>query len=329
MRNDMDIQQNDNEHVRIDNNLVSFKLVQSIYNEITGKKETTTKRLKDAHEIKIVDLEQLNIKIKQLHEQYNIISSNCSVNIFHIDDCKEQFSSFERFKLYDSSSMSPCENILLEYNFLILLPSTQTTQSYSIKINLVSRVGVNKKSQSEHGFSRRFFGVMGKITGMIEIEYIDYTVARNFMVAIEDWYSSVTKNKTSKLIEFFQDWSEHFRFIFQATTIFFLVLFFYKHSEEFISSSPSINTLFSGSIVAFGTLYFAVLVAAKMGSISEEAIDSYHPLSFVKINRGDDVAITEFKCSNKKILIKLLQSSVFALAVNIIALYVTDLLGMG
>lgn len=306
-----------------------MKLVQSIYNEITGKTETISKRLKRAHEIWVADITQLDIKINQLCEQYNIVSKNCSVVIYHIDDCKEQFSSFERFNFYDSSSMSPCENIRLEYNFLILLPNTKQPQNYSIKIHLSSRVGINKKSQSEHGTPRRFFRVMSSsVTGHIEVEYIDYTVARNFMVTIQDWYSSISKNKTPKFFTFLQDYSEHFPFIFQLTTIITLMWSFHIKAESFISAAPSLNSLFSGAITAFGTIYLSALFALRMGYIFEEAIDSYQPISFININRGDAVAIREFQSSNKKYLLKLFFSLAGAVFINVLSSYITILMGI-
>tara|TARA_R110001592_G_C13044445_1_gene739594 strand:+ start:809 stop:1237 length:429 start_codon:yes stop_codon:yes gene_type:complete len=121
----------ENQVVNIGDNLpVSMKIVQSIYNEITGKTERLSQTLRNNHDITFNDLKQLNIKIRQLYEQYNVVSKNCAVTVFHVNDCKEQFSSFERFEIYDSSNTSPCENVRLEYNFLIVLPGTQKAQPY-------------------------------------------------------------------------------------------------------------------------------------------------------------------------------------------------------
>ena len=308
---------------------ISMKLLQSIYNELTGKKEKLIRSLKDAHEIVLDDIDQLNLKINQLYEQYNIISKNCSVTIFHVNDCKEQFSTFERFKLYDTSATSPCENIHIEYSFLILLPNTNKPQDYRIEIDLQSRTGIYKKQIAEHGEPRRFFRYMGMYyKGNIQIEYIDYTVARNFLVAIEQWYESIKKNRSSKLVTFLQDYSEHFPFIFQIVSCLTLVFSIHSQTEKFISHAPSLTALFSGLIIAGGAIYAATLISRKMGQLCEYAIDSYQPISFIKINRGDAKAISEFQQSNKRNFTYIAISSTTAIIINLLSAYIAILIGI-
>ena len=115
-----------------DGAMVSMQMVQDVYNEITGKTENISKSYRLHHKTLLVDLEQLNIKIHQLYEQYNIIENNCNVTLYHVDDCKEIYSSFERFRFGDKSSLSSVENIRLQYNFLILLPKTNRPQPYKL-----------------------------------------------------------------------------------------------------------------------------------------------------------------------------------------------------
>ena len=104
----------DNSSISVGNGrMVSMQAIQDIYNEITGKTEKLSKSYRNDHKTSFEVIEQLNIKIYQLYEQYNIIEKNCNVTLYHIDDCKEVYSSFERFKLYDRSSTSPIENIRL------------------------------------------------------------------------------------------------------------------------------------------------------------------------------------------------------------------------
>ena len=65
----------------------------------------------------------------QVCEQYNIEAQNTSVTVYHLDDTKEAFSSFERFRIYNQSATSPVESVVLKYNFLIVLPRTRKAQS--------------------------------------------------------------------------------------------------------------------------------------------------------------------------------------------------------
>lgn len=134
-------------------NLVSMQAVQHIYNEITGRTEELSRTYTINHCVSFDDICQLNIKICQLYEQYNIVSKNCSVTIYHVDDQKQVFSSFERFELYDRTTLSPVENIRIEYKFLIVLPKIQKPQSYEIEINIHSRAAIVQRAKRERTLS--------------------------------------------------------------------------------------------------------------------------------------------------------------------------------
>ena len=97
-----------------ESNQISVQLLQSIYNEITGKSETVGKTYKEAFEVEFKDIEQLNYKIKQAHEQYNVCTSNCEVIIYYTNNTKDVFTSFDRFKMHNAGSTSPVESIFLQ-----------------------------------------------------------------------------------------------------------------------------------------------------------------------------------------------------------------------
>lgn len=273
-------EEGENQVVNIGDNLpISMKIVQSIYNEITGKTEKLSQALRNHHEINFNDIKQLNTKICQLYEQYNVVSKNCAVTVFHVDDCKEQFSSFERFEIYDSSNTNPSENVRLEYSFLIVLPGTQKAQPYKITIDLHSRIALRKKASREHGITRRIIRIVATKTGNVDIEYVDYTVARNFMLSIDQWYKAVKQSKTSKFIEVLQDKSEHFPSVFKILTSLVVLVAIFTNREALISSSSSIDILFSLGLISFGAIYISGLVAAKLGGICERAVDSQGALS--------------------------------------------------
>lgn len=310
------------DNVVINNNAVSMKLVQSIYNELTGKTESIIRRLTDSHEVAFEDIKQLNIKIEQLYEQYNIVSKTCAVTLYHVNDCKEQYSSFERFSLRDSNSINPCENVRIEYKFLISLPNTRKVQQYSIKIDLHSRVGIKKRAETEHGSAKRFFRLLGTTTGIINIEYVDYTVARNFMTAIMDWHLSVSRNTPSKAISFWQDYSAEIPFIFRFASVFLLTCFFYS-----IGLNLEIDTnqaLFLLLLLTFTTIYLASLFAHKMGMVCEYFLDGYQPISYIKVNKGDEIAIKKYSSLNNKAFILSSLSVTLAIVLNLASAFIYE-----
>jgi uncharacterized membrane protein len=308
---------------------VSMKVIQSIYNEITGKTEKIGRSLSDDHDIDLGALKQLNHKINQMLEQYNVVGKNCSVTLYHVDDCKNQYSSFERFELYDSSSMSPCENIQLEYNFLIVLPETKQPQSYKITVNLHSRVALKKKVESEHGMSRRIIRIIARRTGQYDIEYVDYTVARNFQTAIDQWYSSVVKGKENKIVQFLQDKSEHFNSIFRILTVAILSFAIFKNVESLIGELPTLQSVFLAGVFSFSLIYLLGMIAFKLGSFTERSIDGHQAISGLRLNIGDKNAFESFGNSNSKSLKSAVWSTVLVVVINVFSTYLSSLLAFG
>lgn len=313
--------------VSIGDKPVSMQLVQSIYNEITGKKEELSKVLRENHFTEIDDLKNLNIKIEQLYEQYQIASKNCSITLYFLNDCKEQFSSFERFNLFDSGSLSPTERICLEYNFLIILPTSQKPQSYKIEIELNSRATLRKRALSESGFIRKFFGILGGHTGQITIEYIDYTVARNFMVTIEEWFKSIHKTQTPPLLKTAQSYSEYFPFGFKLFTSICLIAVIFFNYGKILGPNPTTPELFNLSLWAMGGFYISILVVSRLGHICEAATDTYQPISALRLTRGDEKVIKEYETSKKKTMIRFLLSTILAVCLNIFSAWIFSALG--
>jgi hypothetical protein len=313
-----------------ENQAVSMQVVQDIYNEITGKSENLSRIFRANHKATSEDLKQLNTKIEQLYEQYNIISKNCAISVYHIDDCKEQFSSFERFSLgFDSSSMSPIENIRLEYNFLIILPKTKRAQSYKLLVDMHSRVALKLKAESEHGLPRRVIRIFGTRTASVEIDYIDYTVARNFMVAIDQWFSALPKNPSSNIVEKLQDQSEHFSFMFRISTAIFIIWYLLANKVKFLGNEPTLNQLFTTSAIGFGAVFILSIFAGKLGQLCDRGIESYQPISYLQLNRGDTDAVQKFKKCNRNSIIKFLSTIAVAILVNLASTWLASYIGIG
>src|SRR5437868_5251977 len=101
---------------------VSMKVIQSIYNELTGKTESLDRFYESPFQVRFADFEQLDHKMRQCCEQYDVKALNVNVTVYHENDTSETFSSFERFRLYNTSNTHPVQSVVLKYNLLILLP---------------------------------------------------------------------------------------------------------------------------------------------------------------------------------------------------------------
>jgi len=308
--------------------LVSMQVVQDVYNEMTGKTEKLSKSIKSNHKTKFEDVEQLNTKVHQLYEQYNILENNCNITLYHIDDCNEVFSSFERFRLYDKSSLSAVENIRLQYNFLILLPKSNRPQTYTLEINIHSRSAIRKKSEKEHGLSKRIMNIVSSRTAVIEIEYIDYTVARNFMVTIQHWFEALDSTERNKVVEIIQDHTHSIVFSFKYISALFILTYFYLNHESWLQSAMSIELIFKLSILCFGSVFILSGIAARLGITLARSIENIHPMSYLKLNRGDDKAILCLQKSNKKSIAKVLLSVLFTIGINVFSAWLVLKIGI-
>lgn len=189
--------------------LVSMQVLQDVYNELTGKTEELTKGYEIPYQVSFEDLEQLNHKITQLYEQYNVVSANCAVTVYHEKDQKQVYSSLERFRVYDRSSMSPTESVLIKYSILIILPKLKKPQGYTISVRVGSKVTM-LKNMDDDDLPGMIIKIVSGRNAQVTIEYIDYTVARNFIDTIDGWFNSVESSKFSKYVLFAKKHSHYF-----------------------------------------------------------------------------------------------------------------------
>ena len=261
-------------------NQVSVQVLQNIYNEITGKSETVGKTYKDPFEIVFSDIEQLNIRILQAHEQYNVSTSNCNIMVYYLNNTRDQFSSFERFSMHNAGSNSPVESILLKFNFLVILPKVPKPQTYSISIRLISRICLESRFRAENGHFPAFYRLMGGNTAQVEIEYVDYMVARNFLGIIDDWFTVLPRARPRKMMEFLQavsHWIPRLARFFTTVVVTLVVVQIYPN---FVNEAHAELVMF-GKFVLFAGLgiYSAHTLASWCGSYAEHAIDRWSHIS--------------------------------------------------
>lgn len=312
-----------------ENQKISLKSLQNIYHELTGKTENISRSLRKHTLAELSDFIQLNEKVLQILDQYNVVSTNCTVNIYYVNDTKTQYSSFDRFKLFDSSSMSTVENIRIEYNILILLPSLQKPQSYTIEINLHSRVALHSRAHSDLNFPSRILINIANNTGFVKIDYVDYTVARSFLIAVEHWYDALPKSKSIPGINFVKENSEHIPFLFKySAAIFFSVYFYILIQKMDPENLTSLTDALGYGLIIFSTIFILSGLADKLGRVTEYAIDSFQPLSYVKLTRGDEVSIEKFNRSNLVSLVTAISGIIFTIGMGVLITWISKFLGI-
>ena len=298
---------------------VSLQTLQGIYNELTGKSEEVGKSYSKPIRLKFSDIEQLNHKITQACEQYNVVSGNCTATVYYVDDTRDQFSSFDRFQLHNSGSTSPVESVLLKYNFLVILPKTKKPQSYTVSIRLASRVAVAKRMESEfYGAPPSIFRLMGNRTAIIEIQYVDYMVARNFLNLIDQWFKGIPTAPEFKPLHWLQVRSHLIPRVARFSTAIFVALLIVTLLPTFIAQGTT-DLLSFGRFLGYALLgtYTAYTLAGWSATFIESSLDHYSELSYLQLTKGDEIEISKAERSNTLAIVKGIGGFILTICVSV------------
>lgn len=273
-----------------------FKVAQAIYNVVTGKTEKLTKAFNKSYLITLDSLKQLHHKCSQACTQWDVLQKNCSITVNHAGDNQETFSSFERFNIYDVSRTTPVESIVYEFNILIRIPKVERPQNYKVTVRLMSRLAAMKRMDDD--LPPPFFRLFGQGAVIIEIEYVDYVVARNLLGMVESWVNEIEQHSA-------WSWASHVRRVSHWIPRLFQLVVLAVTSAALISSSDAAMGVGATSaqlakwiIFSGACLWVVVQAASIVGDFVEESFDSVIDLSVIKLNLGDERLLKEYSSRN-------------------------------
>lgn len=307
---------------------ISFQVMQSIYNEITGKSEELGKQIRRRYKAKYEDLVQLNTKVEQFLEQYHVTSKNMSMTVFHTKDNKETFSSFDRFSNYDRSKLCSIKYIQLKYNFLIKLPHASKVQSFNLDIKIGSAVPHILKWKEEGMFG--FIDEADLATAEVKINYVDFVVAQGLMSVIENWFNGLEKSEPTPAQKFIKKHKEQIATSIKLLLIISLSVFAFvmaSNLDSLFSLNITSSVYFKTTILAIGTMFAIFWFSSKIESIVQRAFNEIYIISYIKLNRGDEIDIKKLEDINNKNFNKGIISLGFAITTGVcsslIAWYIT------
>ncbi|MBX9895718.1 MAG: hypothetical protein K2Y09_11160 [Nitrosomonas sp.] len=328
------IEHDDNEnalpsvHVGENNLPVPLKVYQDVYHQVTGRTEQIRQRYSQNLLIDFSEVEQLHHKIKQLCDIHKIVASNEAISIFHDKDRKEQFTSFERFRLYNANASSPSVTVVLKYNFSIIPAGLDRPQEYVVTIRLISRIAILSKIESEAPpFVRGgIYGFMAGNTAEVTIEYADYVIARGFLEAIDDWIRGCKSEPDMGWAKFLQRWShllpKTIKLIAAAAIIFFAL----QAVPIFITNLTD-PQLWARFIILFGGSFYLIINLAEItGSMIEDAIDSFTVISYLNLNKGDKKLIDDFNNRKNRVIFKFVLGCFLTILLGIISSKIAEII---
>jgi hypothetical protein len=301
--------------------LVSVKVYQDVYHQVTGRTEQIRKRYSENLLVEFSEIEQLHFKIMQLCDVHNVVARNEVVSVFHDKERKQQFTSFERFRTYNANATSPSVNVVLKYNFSIIPAGLDKPQEYVVTMQLTSRVAMLQQIEADAPpFMRgRIFSYLTANTAEITIDYADYIIARGFLEAFDEWKQGCKANPDIPWLNFLQRWSHVVPAMMKVTTAALTVMFALKAIPDFFSAQSTPETWARFFVIYSGGFYLLMSLVGAAGRMIEEAIDSYSVLSYLKLNKGDAKLIEEFGSRTNRVIAKFVFGCLVTIALGVIS----------
>lgn len=278
---------------------VSLQIVQSVYHELTGKTEEVSKSYTEHFKVCGSDFEQLNLRIQQAYEQYNIKAETHEFQIFYQNDTKDRFTSFEKFRAFNSGSSSAVESVVFKYNFLVLLPKTNQPQSYTVTVRVASPVAIEQKMRNQLFEMPKILKIMGTRTAVVNVEYVDYMVARNLLEVVDCWFKTLSTTQPSQIFSFIQKRSRYLPLICRYLVGIFVAYLVFQAIPIALKTDSTPPQLALFLIAAFIGLFSSYKLAGHLGSAAEDAIDRWSPVGYVELTAGDKKQIEEAESLNK------------------------------
>ncbi|WP_417272984.1 hypothetical protein [Celeribacter halophilus] len=310
------------EIISVDDKPVDFRTVQAIYNDLTGKTETQSVNLDYAFTIRIEDLQTLNHTVQQCADSSGARLKSCSVTVYHSNKSKDQFSSFERFNIYNFGNTSPIENILVEYDFLIQNPTSGNAAIYKVSIHTTSTFALSAQDSSL-GLPPPALRKLLAISPLrFKVTFVDYVVGRSFLQALKEWADGLDKKEPNKLIEKAQSFSHWSRPTFATVSSLVFMYFVFNNLTSF--PTTNLNSLFRSLVGVAGATILLWQIGTIIGSIFERNVDRINHQSVLLLNKGDERCFKKRETNNKNASLNATFSIVLAVGINIASNYISS-----
>jgi hypothetical protein len=281
---------------------ISMQQFQHIYNQLTGKNEKISKASNKAIRLKSDDLLQVDKKIRQTLEQYNVIGMNSVYVVYFANGEKENFSSYEKFAMQVASHNEATESIYFKYELSILLPLLKQVQSYTITVRVLNRLELQKKFLRDmpFGASRAMVNYATSKTVEFSVEYVDFAVSRTIMAALDSWLGSLDETAENWVLKICRKISHFIPPLLKYSGVCFLTWGVMDNIDLIYKDLEGYAYLVKYQVYLALTFFLTWRFLGFLGKIVEDSVDSTCDISFVSLTRGDQKAV-ELACKESKI----------------------------
>lgn len=304
-----------------------FEMFFSIYEKVNAKNQETSKTYNNNLMIKFSDIKELHDKnmqtIRTLRPAKGFIGVRIVVS--HNEGESEKFNSFEEFSTYNITSPNAISNILMIYNFTSCNDAEQTFETYKIKNQIHSRVAHLQQIEKEAPpfMPKAILANIVTPTAHISVEYTDYVKARTFTAMFDEWIKGCDETKHS-------DWvrtCKKFSYLIPRFGRFLIYAIIAYSTIKAIDYKVILPQFYVSFLIAYSAIFMIISgVCESLFKKMESAIDSYLPLAYLDINKGDKKLISEYANRNKKSIILVIAGFLGTIALSVSSRFIYDLI---
>jgi hypothetical protein len=177
--------------------------LQAIYHAVTGKTENMSKELYGSVLINSSDIDNLYDMINdQLGHYEKVCDPTVTVVVKHADERTVTYSSWARFKALKVHHLDVTSEIVIKIETVIRLPETSSEQRFIINVDLDSALPIMHDGGPDVlGYSWFMFMRREWRTVKVNVDFVDFLVAKVMTSVIEEWFKALKKMPCAKVSE--------------------------------------------------------------------------------------------------------------------------------
>ena len=319
----MEIFDNHNHNVLVNDEKMTLKQFQSIYNILKGTSNRLNYRCNKAIQVNLDNLRTLNHKFIQFIETHG----NCKVNtskviVSYVDNNSISHDSFHQFEAIPSPHHAAVEEISIKYSFALLI--NNQIEHYDMDIYIRSLVSQNEKlSLNSSEIEKVIFLMSNQVTAIVKIKYVDYLIAESLMNVIKSWLESLPEDNR-KLYDL-KKYSHFAPALLPVLLMIIAMIVCYQQIDSLFPSGITENLIAKNYLIIIIVLISLFKLSFFLAKVIENKIDGICRHSYIKLNEFDDKLIQKSEKSNIKNKIIAFSSFILSLIFTIFSSYIYDL----
>ena len=166
--------------------------LKAMFYMFAGKPDSIVKIFDRRIVIKIEDIEELNLRIKEKLENHRIEGVLTSVDIGYENNKIDQLSSWDEFASKNWNIADVTDHILVKWDFLIKLPQYPIPQRHTLVVRLSS--GIDPRQLFQLMISKGF-DELDKIDEQVapchcRVDFINHILSQELINVVEEWNKS-------------------------------------------------------------------------------------------------------------------------------------------